>query len=148
MLKSRTVAACLLLLLCVSLGLSSAETADDMSLSNARDSSEDSRTIDVSFEEYALPEVAKYLAEKGGVNIIIDSESELANYRVTADLSNVTWLQVLNYLAEKYEFDVERTSPSVYVLKQPRRIDLVANQASLREVIRQIAEGLPARAEQ
>lgn len=140
MLKSRTVAAYLLLLLFVSLGLSSAETADDMSLPNAGEQSEDSRTIDVSFEEYALPEVLSYLSEKGGVNIIIDSESDLANYRVSADLNNVTWLQVLNYLAEKYEFDIEKTAQGVYVLKQPHRIDLVANKASLREVIRQIAE--------
>ncbi len=101
---------------------------------------EQENTLDVSFEEFTLADVVQYLAEKGGVNIVIDPKSDLATLKVSADLKGVTWLQVLNYLAEKYEFDVETSETGVYYLRQPKRIDLMADNAPLREVIRQIAE--------
>jgi len=139
MLSARKAALLSLVLLVAALAAVSAEVK--VKADRAADLlSERENTLDVSFEEFTLADVVQYLAEKGGVNIVIDPKSDLATLKVSADLKGVTWLQVLNYLAEKYEFDVETSETGVYYLRQPKRIDLMADNAPLREVIRQIAE--------
>jgi len=139
MLSARKAALLSLVLLVAALAAVSAEVK--VKADRAADLlSERENTLDVSFEEFTLADVVQYLAEKGGVNIVIDPKSDLATLKVSADLKGVTWLQVLNYLAEKYEFDIETSETGVYYLRQPKRIDLMADNAPLREVIRQIAE--------
>ncbi len=142
MFKGRKLAILALLLLTVPLSVLIAESTDlpAQPAPAEADLLADQSKFDVVFNDFLLPEVVQYIAERGNVTIVIDPASALSTLKVTANLKSVTWIHFLSYLADKYEFDVDVSAEGVYYLRQPKRINLVADKAPLREVIRQIAD--------
>ncbi|MFA4987349.1 MAG: hypothetical protein WC712_12245 [Candidatus Brocadiia bacterium] len=139
MLKARLFAAFGLLMLCMPLAMLVAEDGNTTAPPNTVVYDE-TNNLQFVFQDHPLSELLNYITEKAGVNIVIDPESKLESLKVTANLRNVSWRNGLEYLAKKYEFEIEKSDEGVFVLRQPTRIDLVSDDSDIRTVLMMIAK--------
>lgn len=95
----------------------------------------------VDFKGYSLKEVLDFLSTRSGLNIraLDDAALEL---KVTFRLDNVTWRNILDFMAEKYRLIVDdsREAAGIIIIKSPPKVSIsFPKPTDIRVVIEAIA---------
>ena len=81
----------------------------------------------VDFKGENLKVVLDFLSTRSNLNIRALDDKDLENIKVTFSLDNVSWREILNFLAEKYGLMVDdsRELQGVIVVKSPPKVSII-----------------------
>ncbi len=109
---------------------------------SGRPSNPEARTS-VDFKGESLKVVLDFLSTRSSLNIRALDDKDLETIKVTFNLENVSWREILNFLAEKYGLIVDdsREAQGLIVVKSPPKVSIIFDKPTdIRVVISTIAD--------
>ncbi len=105
--------------------------------------------VTLNYQREPLERVLEYISRSSrGINVVIKcedpaEEEDLRRMPVTVELTDVTWITAVNYIAEKHKFVVnrEKENDGIVYLERPPRVTMSVQGAPLTKVIKMIAMG-------
>lgn len=94
---------------------------------------EPDRLISVSYTNKTLEEVCRDLSRKLGINFV--TARGLEEERITLNLNSVRWRKVIEYLASKYDLEMETWDDNMIVFSRPPQVSMEFADADIRIVL-------------
>ncbi|MDZ4771677.1 MAG: hypothetical protein SGI72_00945 [Planctomycetota bacterium] len=102
--------------------------------------------VNLRIVDKTLEDVVTYLRERSGANIVVidpgpDSKRPaISDMKISLDLSDVSWRDALDIMAEKVHGTVEERSGGVLVVTSPPTVSIQLENVDIRQVIETIAK--------